>query len=101
MIRSIKKITISADFENGMKVESDLICSSTKNAYLLSAGISSALAMDIISNKNYLLGKVTKNLHVSTNNDAVQLQLKLNNNEIQELNKLVKNNYKNKNSKQL
>ncbi len=35
LIRSIKKLTISAGFKQGMKVESNLICSSTKNAYLL------------------------------------------------------------------
>ncbi len=101
LIRSIKKLTISADFENGMNVESNLICNSRKNSYLLSAGISSAVAMDIISNKNFILGKVTKNLHVSTDNNEVQLKVKLNENEIKELNNLVKNNYQNKNSKQL
>ncbi len=57
--------------------------------------------MDIISNKNYMLGQLTKNLQVSTNNDAVELKLDINNSEIKEINKLVKNNYQNKNSKQL
>ncbi len=101
LIRSIKKLTISADFEGGLKVESNLICNSRKNSYLLSAGISSAVAMDIISNKNFILGKVTKNLHVSADNNEVQLKVKLNENEIKELNNMVKNNYQNKNSKKL
>ena len=101
LIRSVKKITLSADFGNGMKIESNLICSSRNNSYLLSAGISSAVAMDIISNKNIMLGKVTKNLHVSANDNTVQLKLNLNKSEIKELNKLVKYNYQNKNSKKL
>lgn len=101
LIRSIKKLTIFADFEDGMKVESKLVCNSRKNSYMLSAGISSAVAMDIISNKNFILGKVSKNLHVSTDDNEVQVKVNLNENEIKELNNLVKNNYQNKKSKQL
>ncbi len=100
-LNSINKITLSADFNNGIKIESDLICSNSKNAYLLTAGITSAIAMGIISDKNYFLGQLTKNMKVSAGSKLVELSLQLSKNEIKELNKLSKNNNQNKNSKQL
>ncbi len=101
VIKSIKQFTLSANLDNNINIQSELICESKKNAYLLTAGISSALAMGIISSKNNLLGKLTKNLSVSSNNNAVELQMQLSKNEIKELNNVVSNNNQNKNLKQL
>ena len=101
IIKTIEQLTLSADLNDKVNIQSELVCESKKNAYLLTAGISSALAMGIISEKNNMLGKLTKNLSVSSNNNAVELQLELSKNEIKELNKIVKNNNQNKNLKQL
>ncbi|MEO8398214.1 MAG: hypothetical protein ABI550_00210 [Ignavibacteriaceae bacterium] len=91
LIRAIKKVTFSAKFGEGIELETNLFCNNTKNAYLISVGISSVLAMDIISERNYLLGQLTKNLEVSRIGSLINLELKLTQKDMHKLDQLNKN----------
>jgi hypothetical protein len=88
--RSIKGVTLAADFGDGLEIESNLNCSNSKNAYLLSTGIKGALAMDLLSGGDHSLGKILQKTDVEAKSSQVNLQLILDDNEVNTLKDFTK-----------
>ncbi|MFZ0456583.1 MAG: hypothetical protein WCE54_16355 [Ignavibacteriaceae bacterium] len=90
VLKSIKSVTLSAEFDNGLDIESRLNCSDSKNAYLLSTAIKGALAMDLLSGGDYSFGKILQKTDVERLNKQINLQLELKGDEINTLKDFAK-----------
>ena len=82
ILKSIKSVSLSAKFEDGLDLESKLNCSNSKNAYLLSTVIKGALAMDLLSGGDYSFGKILQKTDVERQNSQINIQLELGKDEI-------------------
>lgn len=90
VLKSIRSVTISANFDNGLELKSGLSCSDSKNAYLLSTAIKGALAMDLLSGGDYSFGKILQRTEVERLNSQINLQLELKGDEINKLKDFAK-----------
>ncbi|MEJ2616069.1 MAG: hypothetical protein P8Z35_14010 [Ignavibacteriaceae bacterium] len=82
VLKSIESVTFSVKFDNRLDIESKLDCNDSKNAYLLSAAIKGALAMDLLSGGDYSFGRILQKTYIKRLNRQVNLQLELNGNDI-------------------
>ena len=82
VLKSIESVTLSAKFDNGLDIESKLNCSDSKNAYLLSAAIKGALAMDLLSGGDYSFGKILQKTDIERLNKQINVKLELNGEDI-------------------
>lgn len=89
LIKSIKSITISASFKNGVELESILSCDETRNAYLLSAAIKSYVAMDLFLHNHYSMEKILKKIKVDRSGEKVNVSLKIEKDEVKNLDLLT------------
>ncbi len=90
IFKSIVTVTLSARFDNGVDIESNLNCSDSRNAYLLSTAIKGALAMDLLSGGDYSFGKILQKTEVERLNSEINLQLELKGNDINTLKDFAK-----------
>ena len=89
ILSSIKSFSVSAQFNDGAEVESVLGCSNAGNAYLLAAAVEGAVAMNILSKKNYKLGKIFDKMDVNREGKLIRFQLDLEAKELDELKQLA------------
>ena len=90
VLKSIKNVTLSAEFDNGLDIESRLNCIDSKNAYLLSTAIKGALAIDLLSGGDYSFGRILQKTDVERLNKQINLQLELKGEEINVLKDFAK-----------
>ena len=90
LIKSVKSITLAAQFDDGIDIESNWNCRDSKNAYLLSTAIKGALAMDILSGNDYALGKILQKTEVEMESSQVTLQLELKGEDFDKLKDIAK-----------
>ncbi len=92
LLKTITDVSISAEFSDKIKLQSVLGCSSKENAYLLSSAIKGALQMDLLTEKNYALGKMLRKMEVDRKNNTIDLSLKLNEEDLNKLREIAKRN---------
>lgn len=92
LLRSVKQVTLSASFDNIVRIESEWNCKNSKDAYLLSTAIEGIIAMDLISKSNYELGKILQKTEVQTKNNSINFYLKLNDKSLKDLKKVTREN---------
>ncbi len=90
ILKSINGVTLAAQFDDGVDIESNWNCKDSKNAYLLSTAIKGALAMDLLAGGDYSLGKILQKTEVERLNSQVNLQLELKGDDINKLKDLAK-----------
>ncbi len=90
ILSSIDNFTISAKFNGGTEIESVLGCSSAGNAYLLSSAVESAIAMNIVSSKNYTLGKLLDKMDVNREGNLIRFRLNVSEGELNDIQQLTK-----------
>jgi hypothetical protein len=90
IMKTVKSITLSAKFDDGIDIESNWICNNSQNAYLLSTAIKGALAMDILSGNDFALGKILQKTEVERENSQVTLQLELSGDDFNKLKDIAK-----------
>ena len=90
ILSSINNFTISAEFGGGTDIESVLGCSSAGNAYLLASAVEGAIAMNILSRKNYRLGKLFDKMDVDREGDLIRFHLTLSDDELNDIQQLTK-----------
>jgi len=91
LISSVKDISIAAEFSDNVKLESVLGCKDDKSAYLISAAVRSAVAMNLFSSVDSRLGSIMENLDVEREDNKLNFELLLNKNDILKLKELSKN----------
>lgn len=92
LIKNIKSVTLAANFNEGVKIESGWGCVDSKSAYLLSAAIKGALAMDLLSGKDEALNKVLQKMIVDHNQQNINFEINLNKNDLSEIKSFAKKN---------
>lgn len=90
ILSSIDNFTVSAEFKSGTEIESVLGCSSAGNAYLLSSAVESAIAMNIVSSKNYRLGKLLDKMDVNREGSLIRFRLNVSDDELNDIQQLTK-----------
>jgi hypothetical protein len=90
ILSSINNFSVSAEFNKGAEVESALGCSSAGNAYLLASAVKGAIAMNILSQKNYKLGKIFNKMDVNREGRLIRFHLKLSEKELDDIQQLTK-----------
>ncbi len=90
ILSSINNFTISAEFRSGAHIESVLGCSSAGNAYLLASAVEGAIAMNILSQKNYKLGKIFDKMDVHREGNLIRFHLNLSDDELNDIQQLTK-----------
>ena len=90
ILSSINDFTISAEFGRGTEIESVLGCSSAGNAYLLASAVKGAIAMNILSQKNYKLGQILDKMDVNREGNLIRFNLKLTGDELDDIQQLTK-----------
>ncbi len=90
ILSSINNFTISAEFGGRTDIESVLGCSSAGNAYLLASAVEGAIAMNILSRKNYRLGKLFDKMDVDREGDLIRFHLTLSDDELNDIQQLTK-----------
>ncbi len=90
ILSSIDNFSVSAEFNNAANVESALGCSSAGNAYLLAAAVEGAIAMNILSQKNYKLGKIFDKMDVKREGRLIRFHLNLSEKELGDIQQLTK-----------
>jgi hypothetical protein len=90
LISSIKDISIAAEFSDNVKLESILGCKDEKSAYMISAAVRSAVAMNLFSSVDSRLGSIMENLDVERDNNKLNFKLLLNKKDILKLKELSK-----------
>jgi len=99
ILKTIDDITLSAQFEKGIEIDLTLGCSDIKNAYLLTAAIKGALAMELwrsdgfpLSGSDFLLDGVLEKMEVERNSKKINLKINLEDDDIKHLKDIVKKN---------
>jgi hypothetical protein len=92
MLKSIKQVTLSAEFDDGVILESIWGCKDQKDAYLLSTAIKSALALNLLSERDYALGQLLKDLKIKRDDERVNFLLSLDHDDIQKLKNIAREN---------
>jgi hypothetical protein len=87
---SIQGISLSADFKEGVNVESIWGCNNSKNAYLLAAAIQSALSMDLFKNENTFLGKLLDKMEIERENSKINFKIEMDKSDIEEIKNMAK-----------
>ncbi len=90
ILSSIENFTISAEFGSGTEIESVLGCSSAGNAYLLTSAVEGAIAMNILSQKNYKLGELLNKMDVDREGTLIRFHLRLSGDELNDIQQLTK-----------
>jgi hypothetical protein len=90
MINSVEGISLSAEFREGVNIESLWKCNSPKNAYLLAAALRGALAMNLFKSENITLGKLLEKMEIERKNSQINIQIDINKNDIDEIKNLAK-----------
>lgn len=90
VLSSIDNFSVSAEFSKGAEVEAALGCSSAGNAYLLAAAVEGAIAMNILSQKNYKLGKIFDKMDVNREGRLIRFHLNLSEKELGDIQQLTK-----------
>ncbi len=90
ILSSIDDFTISAEFSDGTELESVLGCSSAGNAYLLASAVKGAIAMNILSQKNYRLGKLLDKMDINREGSLIRFHLNLSGDELNDIQQLTK-----------
>lgn len=85
IIASISSIQLSAEFDDGVSIESVWDFNNSKNAYLLSTAIKSALAIGIFRQKDAMLGSIVEDMTISRYDKKIKFTLDL---EKEKLNKI-------------
>jgi len=92
LISSVKNITLAANFDEGVKIESEWGCEDTKSAYLLSAAIKGALAMDLLAGKDSALNELLQKMEVEHDQQNINFEINLNKNDLSDLKNFAKKN---------
>ena len=92
LISSVKNITLAANFDEGVKIESEWGCEDTKSAYLLSAAIKGALAMDLLAGRDSALNELLQKMEVNHDKQNINFEINLNKNDLSELKSFAKKN---------
>ncbi len=90
ILSSIDNFTISAEYNGGTEIESVLGCSSAGNAYLLASAVNGAIAMNVLSQKNYRLGKLFEKMDVNREGKLIRFHLNLSDDELNDIQQLTK-----------
>ena len=90
ILKSVESVTLAAQFDKGVDIESNWNCKDSKNAYLLSAAIKGALAMDLLSGSDHSLGKILQKTEVERTNTQINFQLELKGDDINKLKDFAK-----------
>ena len=93
LINSIEGISLSAEFKEGINIESLWNCSSSKDAYLLAAAIQTALSMDLFKNENTLLAKLFEKIEIKRENSQINFQIDMDKSDIEEFKSLAKKDF--------
>ncbi len=89
VLSSISNLTVSASFNDGVQLESALGCNTAGNAYLLTSAVEGAIALNILSKKNYKLGKIFNKMDVDREGNLIRFNISLSENELNDLQKLT------------
>jgi len=98
ILSSIDNFSVSAEFDDGTQIESAMGCSSAGNAYLIAAAVEGAIAMNILSHKNYRLGKIFDKMDVNREGKLIRFHLNLSGKDIDDIKQLTKPDNQVKNS---
>ena len=90
ILKSVKSVTLAVQFDKGIDIESNWNCKDSKNAYLLSTAIKGALAMDLLSGSDLLLGKILQKTDIERSNAQINFQLELKGDDIIKLKDFAK-----------
>lgn len=96
IIKNIYSVTVAVDFNNEAALESNWGCKGNDDAMLLSGAVKTALSMNLLSDRNYELNEILKKTEVKREGKKVSLNLNLNNNDLNQLQKLFTSNPGNK-----
>lgn len=99
ILSSIKDFSVSAKIRGGAQIESVLGCSNAGSAYLLAAAVESAAAMNILSQKNYKLGKIFNKMYINREGKLIRFHLNINDKELDEIKYLARLDNRGNNSK--
>jgi hypothetical protein len=77
IISSISSIQLSAEFNNGVSIESVWEFNNSKNAYLLSTAIKSAIAIGIFKQKDVTLGSIIEDMTINRYDKKIKFSLEL------------------------
>jgi hypothetical protein len=91
ILGSIQDISISADFADGVNISSIWKCKDSKNAYLLSAAIRSAIALDLLAGHDKILHSLFDKMEIVRKSDKINFEISLNKKDIEDLQSLAKN----------
>jgi hypothetical protein len=89
VLSSISNLTVSASFNDGVQLESALGCNTAGNAYLLTSAVEGAIALNILSKKNYKLGKIFNKMDVDREGNLIRFHISLSENDLNDLQKLT------------
>jgi hypothetical protein len=89
-INSIEGISLSAEFREGVNIESLWNCSSSKDAYLLAAAIQTALSMDLFKHETAYLGKLLDKIKIEREDSQINFYIEIGKNDIEEIKNLAK-----------
>lgn len=92
-LKRIRKVSLCATLDNGIKVEGVLGCWGDKSAYFIASALKSAIAMNVFSHSNYNLGKIFEKTQVSTDRRRIILTVNLNKDDIKHLQKIANENF--------
>ena len=89
-INSIEGISLSAEFQEGINIESHWSCSSSKDAYLLAAAIQTALSMDLFKSETSFFKKLMDKIEIDRNDSQIDFLIELNKSDIEEIKNFAK-----------
>lgn len=90
ILSAVKNISLSADFSEGIKVESALGCRSAGDAYLLTSAVEGAKTMKIISRKDEKLGEIFNKMDIKREGELIRFRVALTEQELNDLKSLTK-----------
>lgn len=91
ILGSIQDISISAEFTDGVNISSIWKCKDSKNAYLLSSAIRSAIALDLLAGNDKALNSLFEKIDITRRSNTIDFEISLNKKDIEELQMLAKN----------
>ncbi|QQS37595.1 MAG: hypothetical protein IPM56_06475 [Ignavibacteriales bacterium] len=92
IIGSITSIHLSAEFDDGVSIESVWEFNNSKNAYLLATAIKSAIAVGIFAQKDVTLGKIVEDMTISRYDTKIKFTLELEKDKLNEIRHSTLNN---------
>jgi hypothetical protein len=90
ILSAVKNISLSADFSEGINLESALGCRSAGDAYLLTSAIEGAKTMKIISRKDEKLGEIFNKMDIKREGEVIRCRVALTEKELNDLKSLTK-----------